>query len=70
MDVLNVNEILANVTKKVERGSAVIVFDNVDDCANFADFLRVISFAYGADSPLDLSCVVVDEEDVLMSEKK
>lgn len=59
MDVLNVNEILANVIKKVERGSAVVVFDNVDDCANFVSFLRVISFAYGVDSPLGLSCVVL-----------
>ena len=59
MDILNVDEILVNVTKKVERGSAVVVFDNVDDCANFVSFLCVISFAYGVDSPLDLSCVVV-----------
>lgn len=55
MPVLNVGETLA----KVQRGSAVIVFDNVDDCVNFEGFLRVVAFAYGVESPLDLSCVVL-----------
>lgn len=52
---LNASEVLV----KVQRGSAVILFDNVDDYMDFAGFLRVVAFAYGAESPLDLSCVVL-----------
>ena len=55
MAVLSASEVLA----KVQRGSAVILFDNVDDCVDFEGFLRVVAFAYGVESPLDLSCVVL-----------
>lgn len=60
MVILNDDELQKRVSQKVERGLAVIVFDNIDDCVDFAGFLRVISFAYGVDSPLDLSCVVLE----------
>ena len=55
MAVLSASEVLV----KVQRGSAVILFDNVDDCVDFEGFLRVVAFAYGVESPLDLSCVVL-----------
>lgn len=55
MATLSASEVLA----KVQRGSAVILFDNVDDYVDFAGFLRSVAFAYGVESPLDLSCVVL-----------
>ena len=57
--ILNDDELWKRVAEKVERGSAVIVFNNVDDCANLVGFLGAISFAFGVEPPLDLSCVVL-----------
>lgn len=59
MVVLNDDELCKGVAQKVERGSAVIVFDNVDDCVNFVGFLNVVLFAFGVEQPLDLSCVIL-----------
>ena len=55
----NVDEIQAIVTERVKRGSAVVLFNNIDDYVAFVDFFRIVSFAYGVEPPLDLSCVVV-----------
>lgn len=55
----NVDEVKAIVAERVKRGSALVLLDNIDDYAAFADFFRIVSFAYGVEPPLDLSCVVV-----------
>lgn len=51
MVALNVGEALA----KVQRGSAVIIFDNSDDAISFISFCDVVRFAYGVELPIDVS---------------
>lgn len=54
MDLLNVNETWTTLQEKVKRGSAVMIFDNVDDAISFVSFCNVVLFAYGVELPIDV----------------